>query len=204
MPKKAENTNSFISNLINTVDDENRVDSIKNEIRSKIDNVKDVVKELLANTSTQESVSGKITNLIKENINDIKVFNSISNEYYCLNFDISGQMNKYPCQLIIKDRKEGKKIDTTNTKMVLSIKTSNLGEVDGYLTMRENRIDVNLKCDDKYTVVLENHKKGLIDGLATLGVYVSVKVDAKEQRADIVSTRAFFNDVTISAIDTKV
>ncbi len=65
MPKKAENTNSFISNLINTVDDENRVDSIKNEIRSKIDNVKDVVKELLANTSTQESVSGKITNLIK-------------------------------------------------------------------------------------------------------------------------------------------
>ena len=114
-------------------------------------------------------------------------------------------MNKYPCQLIIKDnRKEGKKIDTTNTKMVLSIKTSNLGEVDGYLTMRENRIDVNLKCDDKYTVVLENHKKGLIDGLATLGVYVSVKVDAREERADIVSTRAFFNDVTISAIDTKV
>ena len=88
--------------------------------------------------------------------------------------------------------------------MVLSIKTSNLGEIDGYLTMRENKIDVNLKCDDKYTVVLDNHKKELSEGLSTLGVFVSIKVDAKEQPADIVSTRAFFNDVTISAIDTIV
>ena len=129
----------------------------------------------------------------------------MSNEYYCLNFDISSQMNKYPCKLIIKDnRKEGKKIDTTNAKMVLSIKTANLGEIHGYLTMRENKIDVNLKCDNKYTIVLDNHKKELTDGLATLGLYVNVKVDAKDHPADIVSVRGFFNDVTISAIDTKV
>ena len=88
--------------------------------------------------------------------------------------------------------------------MVLSIKTANLGEIHGYLTMRENKIDVNLKCDNKYTIVLDNHKKELTDGLATLGLYVNVKVDAKDHPADIVSVRGFFNDVTISAIDTKV
>ena len=38
------------------------------------------------------------------------------------------------------------------------------------LTMRENKIDVNLKCDNKYTIVLDNHKKELTDGLATLGL----------------------------------
>ena len=206
VPKKAENNKSFINNFTSNISrPENEVDGIKNEIKSKIDNVKDIVKDLLSHTSAQNSVSGKITNLIKENINDIKVFNSMSNEYYCLNFDISSQMNKYPCKLIIKDnRKEGKKIDTTNAKMVLSIKTANLGEIHGYLTMRENKIDVNLKCDNKYTIVLDNHKKELTDGLATLGLYVNVKVDAKDHPADIVSVRGFFNDVTISAIDTKV
>ena len=206
MPKKEDSSKTFFNNLTNNLSQpDNKVNDIKNEIKSKIDNVKDIVKELLSNSIAEDSVSGKITNLIKENINDIKVFNSVSNEYYCLNFDISSQMNKYPCKLIIKDsRKEGKKIDKTNTKMVLSIKTSNLGEIDGYLTMRENKIDVNLKCDDKYTVVLDNHKKELSEGLSTLGVFVSIKVDAKEQPADIVSTRAFFNDVTISAIDTIV
>ena len=109
VPKKAENNKSFINNFTSNISrPENEVDGIKNEIKSKIDNVKDIVKDLLSHTSAQNSVSGKITNLIKENINDIKVFNSMSNEYYCLNFDISSQMNKYPCKLIIKDnRKEG-------------------------------------------------------------------------------------------------
>ena len=88
--------------------------------------------------------------------------------------------------------------------MVLTINTSHLGEIDGYLTMRDNKIDVNLKCDDRYTIVLDNHKKELIDGLATLGLYVTVKVSAKENNADIVNVREFFNDLTISSIDTKV
>lgn len=206
IPKKIENSKVFTNNFIDKgIMSENKVEGIKSEIKSKIDNVRDIVKELLTHTTAQDSVSGKVADLIKENINDIKVFNSMSNEYYCLNFDISAQMNKYPCKLIIKDnRKDGKKIDTTNAKMILSIKTSNLGDIDGYLTMRENKMDVNLKCDDKYTIVLDNHKRELTEGLSTLGVFVNVKVTAKEQPADIVSARDFFNDVTISAIDTMV
>ncbi|WP_294400954.1 flagellar hook-length control protein FliK [uncultured Clostridium sp.] len=206
IPKKTQNSKVFTNNFIDKgIMSENKVEGIKSEIKSKIDNVRDIVKELLTHTTAQDSVSGKVADLIKENINDIKVFNSMSNEYYCLNFDISAQMNKYPCKLIIKDnRKDGKKIDTTNAKMILSIKTSNLGDIDGYLTMRENKMDVNLKCDDKYTIVLDNHKRELTEGLSTLGLFVNVKVTAKEQPADIVSARDFFNDVTISAIDTMV
>ena len=204
--KKTESSKPIINDLTkNFSQSDNQADIIKNEIKAKIDNVRDIVKDLINHTAVQDSVSKKVADLIKENINDIKVFNSISNEYYCVNFDISAQMNKYPCKLIIKDnRKDGKKIDTTNAKMVLSIKTSNLGEIDGYLTMRENKIDVNLKCDDKYTIVLDNHKKELSEGLSTLGLYVNIKVSSKEQPADIVSARSFFNDISISAIDTMV
>lgn len=180
-------------------------DLIKSEIKNKIEDVRDIVKNLISQTESKEAGYEKVMNLIKSNINDIKVFNSISDEYYYLNFPVTLQNIEYPCQLIIKDnRKDGKKIDSTNAKMVVSVKTIKLGDVDGYLTMKENRIDVKLKCDDEFTYVLNNNKSKLVDGLSTLGLYVSVSVESKDKPANIVNCRNFFNDITISAIDTKV
>ncbi|OOM16436.1 flagellar hook-length control protein FliK [Clostridium saccharobutylicum] len=187
---------------------EERLDSkelIKSEIKNKIEDVRDILKNLISQTESKQAGYEKVMNLIKSNINDIKVFNSISDEYYYLNFPVTLQNVEYPCQLIIKDnRKDGKKIDSTNAKMVVSVKTIKLGEVDGYLTMKENRIDVKLKCDDKFTYVLNNNKSKLVEGLSTLGLYVSVSVEPKDKPANIVNCRSFFNDITISAIDTKV
>lgn len=178
---------------------------IKTEMKDKIDNIRDIVKNLVAQTELKDDGYEKIMNLIKSNINDIKVFNSISNEYYYLNIPINTNNQEYPCKLIIKDsRKDGKKIDTTNTKMVVSVKTVNLGEVDGYLTMKENRIDVNLKCESEFTSVLNNNKSKLANGLSTLGLFVNISVSVKDKPADLVSCRNFFNDLTISAIDIKV
>ncbi|NSB97186.1 flagellar hook-length control protein FliK [Clostridium saccharobutylicum] len=178
---------------------------IKSEIKNKIEDVRDIVKNLISQTESKEAGYDKVMNLIKSNINDIKVFNSISDEYYYLNFPVTLQSIEYPCQLIIKDnRKDGKKIDSTNAKMVISVKTIKLGDVDGYLTMKENRIDVKLKCDDEFTYVLNNNKSKLLEGLSTLGLYVNVSVESKDKPANIVNCRNFFNDITISAIDTKV
>jgi hypothetical protein len=178
---------------------------IKTEMKDKIDNIRDIVKNLIAQTELKDDGYEKVMNLIKSNINDIKVFNSISNEYYYLNIPVNANNQEYPCQLIIKDnRKDGKKIDKTNTKMVLSVKTVNLGEVDGYLTMKENRIDVNLKCESEFTSVLNNNKSKLANGLSTLGLFVNVNVSVKDKPVDLVSCRNFFNDLTISAIDIKV
>lgn len=179
-------------------------DAIKADMKGKIEDIRDIVKNLINQTELKD-VSDKVMNLIKSNINDFKVFNSISNEYYYLNLPIKAENKEYPCQLIIKDnRKDGKKIDSTNAKMVVSVKTINLGDVDGYLTMRDNRIDVNLKCDSNFTSVLNNNKSKLVDGLSTLGLFVNVTVSAKERPVDLVSCRNFFNDLTISTIDIKV
>jgi hypothetical protein len=183
----------------------NNKEAIKAEMKDKIDNIRDIVKNLIAQADSQEAGYEKIMNLIKTNINDIKVFNSISNEYYYLNVPINANNQEYPCKLIIKDnRKDGKKIDRTNAKMVVSVKTINLGEVDGYLTMRDNRIDVNLKCESSFTNVLNNNKSKLADGLSTLGLFVNINVSAKDKPADLASCRNFFNDLTISSIDIKV
>lgn len=178
---------------------------IKSDIRGKIDGVRDIVKGLISQLELKDDSYEKVMNLIKSNINDFKVFNSISNEYYYLNIPVKSEFQEYPCKLIIKDnRKDGKKIDSTNAKMVVSIKTVNLGEIDGYLTMRDNKIDVNLKCDESFSSILRNNKSKLVDGLSTLGLLVNVTVSDKEKPVDLVSCREFFNDLTISTIDTMV
>jgi len=180
-------------------------EAIKAEMKDKINSIRDIVKNLIAQTDVKETGYEKIMNLVKANINDFKVFNSISNEYYYLNIPITADSNEYPCKLIIKDnRKDGKKIDSTNAKMVVSVKTTNLGEVDGYLTMRENKIDVKLKCESNFTSVLNNNKSKLVNGLATLGLFVNISVSTKEKPIDLVNCRNFFNDLTISTIDIKV
>ena len=201
----------FKENLVKSTTEEllrNNLDNreiVKAEIRDKIDNIRDIVKNLVAQTDLKEAGYEKIMNLIKANINDIKVFNSISNEYYYINVPINTNNQEYPCKLIIKDnRKDGKKIDTTNAKMVVSVKTINLGEVDGYLTMKDNRIDVNLKCDSEFATIINNNKSKLANGLSTLGLFVNVSVSIKDKPVDLVSCRSFFNDLTISAIDIKV
>lgn len=178
---------------------------IKAEMKNNIDNIRDIVKNLIAQTDSKDTGYEKIMNLVKANISDIKVFNSISDEYYYLNIPITAENTEYPCKLIIKDnRKDGKKIDSTNAKMVVSVKTINLGEVDGYVTMRENKIDVKLKCESDFTSVLNHNKSKLADGLSSLGLFVNVSVSSKEKHIDLVSCRNFFNDLTISTIDIKV
>lgn len=178
---------------------------IKAEMKNNIDNIRDIVKNLIAQTDSKDTGYEKIMNLVKANISDIKVFNSISDEYYYLNIPITAENTEYPCKLIIKDnRKDGKKIDSTNAKMVVSVKTINLGEVDGYVTMRENKIDVKLKCESDFTSVLNHNKSKLADGLSSLGLFVNVSVSSKEKPIDLVSCRNFFNDLTISTIDIKV
>jgi len=180
-------------------------EAIKADMKSKIENIRDIVKNLINQIELKDGSYEKIMNLVKSNINDVKVFNSISNEYYYLNMPITAENKEYPCKLIIKDnRKDGKKIDSTNAKMVVSVKTINLGDIDGYLTMRENKIDVSLKCDSDFTSVLNNNKSKLVEGLSSLGLFVKVTVSTKDKPVDLVSCRNFFNDLTISAIDIKV
>lgn len=180
-------------------------EAIKADMKSKIENVRDIVKDLISQTDIKDTNYEKIMNLVKSNISDFKVFNSISNDYYYLNVPITAENKEYPCKLIIKDnRKDGKKIDSTNAKMVVSVKTINLGDIDGYLTIRDKKINVNLKCDNKFTSVLNNNKSKLVDGLSSLGLSVNVTVSAKERPVDLVSCRNFFSDLTISTIDIKV
>ncbi|KIL07963.1 hypothetical protein SR42_02610 [Clostridium botulinum] len=180
-------------------------DLIKQEMVNKFNEVRDIVKDIINNIDNKAVGYEKVMEMIKSNIGEFKVFNSISEQYYYLNFQVPVNAEEYPCKLIIKDnRKDGKKIDKTNVKMVVNVKTIHLGDVDGYLALKGNGIDINLKCDNKYVDIISKNKSKLKLGLETLGLITDVSVSLREEPINLVTCGKFFNDLSISNIDIKV
>lgn len=178
---------------------------IKNDINKKIDGIKDIIKELLVASKGEGEGTEKVIQLLKNNISEFKLFNTISNEYYYLDVPINREMTEYPCKLIIKDnRKDGKKIDRTDVKIVVTVKTVNLGVVDGFLSVKDKGLDVELKCDKNYMKVLELSKSKLSNDLQKLGFNINIKVSMREEDITLASCREFFNDKAMSGIDIKV
>lgn len=178
---------------------------IKNDINKKIEGIKDIIKELLIASKGEGEGADKVIQLLKNNISEFKLFNTISNEYYYLDVPINREMSEYPCKLIIKDnRKYGKKIDKTDVKIVLTVKTINLGVVDGFLSVKDKSLDVELKCDKNYMKVLELSKSKLSNDLQKLGFNINIKVSMKEEEISLASCREFFNDKAMNGIDIKV
>lgn len=166
--------------------------------------------ELINNLKTNEKllsekVGEKIFEIIKNNINDFKVFNSLSNQYYSLSLPVTLKEREYPCKIIIKDdRKNGKKVDSTNTKLVVSIKTVKLGEVDGFLSFKNKTLNVDLKCEEKFVKALDAAKANLEESLRKLGFTAHVVVSKKIEDVTLTSCREFFNDNHISAVNVIV
>lgn len=178
---------------------------IKNDINKKVDGIKDIIKELLVASKGEGEGADKVIQLLKNNISEFKLFNTISNEYYYLDVPINREMTEYPCKLIIKDnRKDGKKIDRTDVKIVVTVKTVNLGVVDGFLSVKDKGLDVELKCDKNYMKVLELSKDKLSNDLQKLGFNINIKVSMREEDITLASCREFFNDKAVSGIDIKV
>ncbi|NFG41477.1 flagellar hook-length control protein FliK [Clostridium botulinum] len=205
---KSENSQlkSDINNLYSKdIENFSNKDLIKQEMVNKFNEVKNIVKDIINNIDNKAVGYEKVMEMIKGNIGEFKVFNSISEQYYYLNFQVPVNAEEYPCKLIIKDnRKGGKKIDKTNVKMVVNVKTIHLGDVDGYLTLKDNRIDINLKCDNKYVDIISKNKSKLKSGLETLGLVTEVSVSLREEPINLVTCGKFFNDLSISNIDIKV
>ena len=146
--KNLENNNKEAKILKENIDmDISSKESVKKSIQTNINDIKEVAQSLLDLLNETNIKSSEVIKFIKNNMNDFKLFNSINNEYYYIDVPINNNGKEYPCKLIIKDkRKEGKKIDKTNVKMVVSVKTINLGGVDAYLTVKDSALDDNIRC----------------------------------------------------------
>ncbi|MGL5354512.1 MAG: hypothetical protein ACRDA5_14530, partial [Clostridium sp.] len=178
---------------------------VKSSISSKGQEGKDIIKEIISSIKSESAVSEKILDVIKNNMSDVKLFNKISQEYYYLNVPVKIKEQEYPCKLILKDnRKDGKKIDSKNVKMVVTVKTVNLGVVDGYIKVLENKIDIDLKCEKSFMKILDLGKEKLISNIKDLGFNISVNISKKEEEVSLTSCRKFFNENNRVNLDIKV
>lgn len=193
------------NNSIETSLKSSSADMIKEDINRKIENIKDIIKDIISRTSIKGEGMEKVMDFIKSNINDFKMLNSMSNEYYYLDIPVSKLGKEYPCKLIIKDnRKDNKKIDKSNVKVVVAVKTANIGTVDGYLNINSNNLTINLKCEERFVKPLDLGKEKLVKAIQSMGFLVNVSVSEKIEEVSLTSCRDFFDNSNQSAIDIKV
>lgn len=181
-------------------------DIVKEQINSKIEDMKNILKDLI-DPKTQYKINEheKLFGLIKQELNDFKVFNTMSNQYYYLDLPVNVNKDEYECKLIIKDeRKKGKKIDKQNVKIATSIKTINIGIVDAFIGINKNIMNVDIKAEEMWIKILKTKKQQLLNALKDKGYNVYMNVSKKEEEFNLSNCSDFFEDKNISAIDLKV
>lgn len=204
-----------ITDTVDNVRKENQ-DSIKNT-KETIENVKkefiEKNRELIADikdflqqkSQLKPEQYNKIVNELKNNINDFKVYNSLSNNYYLLDLPINLSDRKYNCKLMIKDdRKNGKKIDSRDVKFVVSVGTLNMGTIDAFINVKDNNLKIDIKSESKWIRLLNSGRNILADSLKTMGYNVYLTFSESKAPADLPGCREFFNDFSLNILDTKV
>lgn len=180
--------------------------SVKEQVNDKLNEMKDIIKQILQeNNSSKSEALSKVFQGLQEKMNDFKVFNSISNQYYYLDVPVNVNNKEYQCKLIIKDdRKKGKKIDSTNVKFVASVKTINMGVVDAYIKVYNTNINIDIKSDKDWVKVLELGKGKIEKKLNLIGFTTTVNVNGKELEVDLINCRDFFEDNEFTRINLRV
>lgn len=179
--------------------------SVKEQINIKTNEIKDIVKNLMDSLKDANNSSyDKIIGTLKNNINNFKMFNTISNEYYYLDLPLNFKENECDCKIIIKDeRGKGKKIDSSNVKIATSIATANMDIIDAYITLKNSNMEINIKTMKEWVNLLNKGKNKLIEDMSSMGYNIFIKVEEKAEIFNISNCRKFFNDNNLNAIDIK-
>ncbi|PJI07716.1 MULTISPECIES: hypothetical protein [Clostridium] len=196
-------------NILNEDVPKTVADSVKEQINLKINDMKDIINKLLTPSDNKDlNIQQKISLMLKNNMNDFKMFNSISGEYYYMDVPVNNNNQDYQCKLIIKDdRKSGKRIDSKNVKIVTSVKTINIGVVDAYIAVLNNNMNVNIKCDKEWVSSLDRAKIDIVKKISEMGYNINMTVQKKKndsEEVNLVECRDFFNDNKYFKIDTRV
>ncbi|MDV3429183.1 MAG: hypothetical protein LIR50_19500 [Bacillota bacterium] len=178
--------------------EENRIlnAELKDEIKEAIANVYDKAKSVMkaAEIMDRDNISGTI-NIFSKNLNDFKVYNSISNNYYYIDVPLKYKENEYQFKLIIKDdRKRGKVIDKDDVSLAASVKTTNMGTVDIFLKIKSGSMNVTLNAEKSFISVIKSSSQTLEKNLNKMNYNVIINVEEKKRDLDLSSYNDFFSD----------
>lgn len=193
------------SNLISKDIIETISNQIKDQLNFKTREMSDIIEQVI--NQIQDKSPDKpvnIMNLLNNNINDFKIFNTVSNSYYYMDMPLKFQNSNYECKLIIRDdRKRGKKIDSSNVKIATAINTENMGVVDAYLAVKNKNMHIDVKSQKSFIKLLENHSEKILESLSNLGYNIDIDFNEKHEEMNISTCREFFQDNEIGIINTR-
>jgi len=180
--------------------------NIKEQISVKTEEMKNIIKTVLEQKNeTKPEAYNNLIQTLDKSINDFKVYNSVSNQYYYLDLPINLNNHEYECKLMIKDeRRKGKKIDSTDVKIAASVNTIHMGIVDAYIKVNNHNMDIDIKCDGYWMKLLDTGKEKILDDISNIGYNVYIKVGEREKEMNITNCREFFGDNNLGVINVKV
>lgn len=169
-------------------------EDIREVIRNKTQEVKEAIRAL---------ANGDISKIPNEFMKEAKFFNDINKEYYYMNVPLKLNEKEYGTSIIIKDnRKDGKKIDSKNVKMVVTVDANVMGKVDGYLVLNNENMNITIKAFAPWDKALNSSREKLSAAISKLGYNVLVNVEEKRENIDISKCNDFFNDYEIGVLNT--
>ncbi|MBM7870545.1 hypothetical protein JOC70_002030 [Clostridium pascui] len=185
---------------------ETLAENIKQDIDMKTEEIKNTISSLMKSIKDENILSEeKIAGFLKQHINDFKVFNSVSNQYYYMDVPVNVDNSNYECKLIIKDeRKKGKKIDSKSVKIAACINTRNMGEVDAFISVNNANMDINIKSQKEFINLLKDNMNSISQSLINLNYNICITVDKKEEKFDIINCRDFFDDSFLGNVNARV
>ncbi|APM41344.1 hypothetical protein [Clostridium kluyveri] len=205
--EKEKGTTSRTSKDLNVIagNMDEMVNHIKEQINMKTDEMKDIIRTFLEqNNDSENKFSKNIISQLNSNVNDFKLFNTISNSYYYMDLPINLNDMDYQCKLMIKDdRKKGKKIDATNVKIITSISTENMGIVDAYLTVNNINMNIDIKCNKEWIGLMKQGYETILESLSNIGYNIDIEFHEKKEEMNIAACREFFDDNDIGMLNTR-
>lgn len=181
--------------IIENFDIKLSAESIKGDIKEKLDLLKDSINEIIKYSRNESETTSKIMSMMENRLNEFKTFNTINNNYYYLNLPIDFDKEQCDCKLIIKDeRSKGKKIDSNNVKIATSIATTNMNIVDAYITVLNNLATIDIEVEEKYIKIFEAFKKILVEDLSNNNYVFNVNIKKKIEEFSLNNCSNFFDD----------
>jgi hypothetical protein len=173
-------------------------DKIKEAISAIYDKAKPLVK-------LTEIINKDNINIFSKNLNDFKVYSSISNNYYYIDTPLKYMGKEYQFKLIIKDdRKNGQIIDKEDVSIAASVKTKNLGTVDMFLKIKNKNMDININAEKKFISFIKSFSPILQKNLNDLNYSVKINVDEKKEELNLTAYNNFFEGKEFNSINIYV
>lgn len=180
-------------------------DLVKNEIKEKISIMKNGIMQIIKANEDNPAAFNKAMHFIESKLQDFKIFNTLSNDYYYLNIPMNIKERDYDCKLVIKDeRGKGKKIDSRNIKIATSIKTLNMEVVDAFINVNNEYISIDIHSQKAFMDMLESYRYKLIEDLSCNSYVFNVNIKEKIENFTLSNCRDFFDDNDLSIINVRV